>query len=108
MFTAIGAELGWEVKSEDLELSADLQWVRRHMDLYLMWDLNDLVRISQLGGYRYYGHTIVHTFARLKAVVGFGFTCGLITACDFDNIYWTLVQCQRRMEQEAEKYAESV
>lgn len=92
----------------DVELSDDLQWVRRHMDLYLMWDLNDLVRISYLGGYQHYGYTIDNTFVRLKAVVGFGYTCGLITSSDFDNIYWTLVQCQRRMEQEKKQYAEFI
>ena len=92
--------------ASDVELSADLQWVRRHMDLYLMWDMNDLLRISSLGGCTYYGDTVKLTFARLKAVVGFGYTCGLITSSDFDNIYWSLVQCQRRMEQEAKHYAE--
>ena len=97
-----------EIENKEKELSADLQRVRRHMDLYLMWDLNDLVRISQLGGYQHYGYTVDHTFDRLKAVVGFGYTCGLITSSDFDNIYWTLVQCQRRMQQEAKQYAESL
>lgn len=92
----------------DVELSDDLQWVRRHMDLYLMWDLNDLVRISQLGGYQHYGYTVDHTFDRLKAVVGFGYTCGLITSSDFDNIYCTLVQCQRNMQQEAKQYGEFI
>lgn len=91
---------------QPVKMAEDIERIRSHMDQYIMWDMLDLVRISYLGGYHYYKNTLDNDFVRIKAIVGFGYVSGLIDEYDFDNIYWTIVQCQRNMQQEYKDYEE--
>ena len=89
-----------------IKMAVDIEHIRKNMDTYLMWDMLDLVRVSYLGGYHYYRNTLDNDFTRIKAIIGFGYVAGLITEPDFDNIYWQIVECQRRMLQEYKQYEE--
>ena len=89
-----------------VELPAHIDQIMNLMDRYLLFDLNDLVRISRCGGYHYYHDSINNTFARIMGVIGFGYFSGMISEHDFDEIYWSIVQMQRRMQQEYKQYEE--
>lgn len=89
-----------------VQMPDDIERIRAHMDQYLMWDMLNLVRVSSLGGYHYYKNTLDNDFTRIKAIIGFGYCSGLIDEHDFDNIYWLIVECQRRMQQEYRQYEE--
>ena len=89
-----------------IKMAVDIEHIRQNMDTYLMWDMLDLVRVSSLGGYHYYKNTLDNDFTRIKAIIGFGYVSGLIAESDFDNIYWLIVECQRRMQQEYKQYEE--